>query len=291
MKPSSFEYVAPRSLDEAIHSLTSYAGGAKVLAGGQSLVPLMNLRLASPEVLIDINGLDELGGLRAWDGGLSVGALVRQSTLERADLVLQRLPLLAEASALVGHPANRHRGTVGGSLAHADPAAELSAAMLALEATFMVWGSRGMRWVAAADFFTGFLTTTLAPDELLTEIRVPGVPSVTGSAFLEVSRRSGDFAICGAAALVTLNASGRCERVRIALCGVGNGPVRARRVEEALVGELPAGASLEDAAQGVVEGIGFDPASDIHGSAAYRRKLAIVMTRRAVELAAQRAGA
>ncbi len=145
MKPSSFEYVAPRTLDEAIHSLTSYAGAAKVLAGGQSLVPLMNMRLAAPEVLIDINGLDELGGLRAWDGGLSVGALVRQSTLERADLVRQRLPLLAEASALVGHPANRHRGTIGGSLAHADPAAELPAAMLALEATFIgvFWHSRG----------------------------------------------------------------------------------------------------------------------------------------------------
>jgi len=291
MKPSSFDYVAPRSLDEALHSLTSYGGAAKVLAGGQSLVPLMNLRLAAPEVLIDINGLQELGGLRASDGGLSVGALVRQSTLERADLVRQRLPLLAEASALVGHPANRHRGTVGGSLAHADPAAELPAAMLALEATFIARGARGIRSLAAADFFSGYLTTTLEPDELLTEIRVPGVPSSTGSAFLEISRRSGDFAICGAAALVTLNASGRCDRVRVALCGVGNGPVRARRVEEALVGELPAGPSLEDAAQRVVQEIDFDPPSDIHGSAAYRRKLAVVMTRRAVELAAQRAGA
>src|SRR5438876_8891932 len=291
MKPSSFEYVAPRSLDEAIHSLTSYAGAAKVLAGGQSLVPLMNLRLAAQEVLIDINGLDELGGLRAWDGGLSVGALVRQSTLERADLVRQRLPLLAEASALVGHPANRHRGTVGGSLAHADPAAELPAAMLALEAVLVARGSRGIRPLAAAAFFSGYLTTTLEPDELLTEIRVPGVPGGTGSAFLEISRRSGDFAICGAAALVTLNASGRCDRVRVALCGVGNGPVRARRVEEALVGELPAGPSLEDAAQRVVQEIDFDPPSDIHGSAAYRRKLAIVMIRRAAEMAAQRAGA
>src|SRR5438128_3569040 len=194
MKPSSFEYVAPRSLDEAVHSLTSYAGTAKVLAGGQSLVPLMNMRLASPEVLIDINGLDELGSLRAWDGGLSVGALVRQSMLERADLVRQRLPLLAEASALVGHPANRHRGTVGGSLAHADPAAELPAAMLALEATFIARGARGIRSLAAADFFSGYLTTTLEPDDLLTEIRVPGVPSGTGSALLEISRSSADFA-------------------------------------------------------------------------------------------------
>jgi carbon-monoxide dehydrogenase medium subunit len=163
--------------------------------------------------------------------------------------------------------------------------------MLALEAAFTARGSRGIRSIAAADFFSGYLTTTLEPDELLTEIRVPGTPSGTGSAFLEISRRSGDFAICGAAALVTLNDSGRCERVRVALCGVGKGPVRAHRVEEALIGELPVASSLEDAAQRVVEANGFDPPSDIHGSAAYRRKLAIVMTRRAIELAAQRAGA
>src|ERR1700716_2850800 len=187
MKPSSFEYVAPRTLEESIHSMTSYAGAAKVWAGGQSLVPLMNLRLAAPEVLVDINGLEELGGLRAWDGGLSMGALVRQSTLEHAALVRQRLPLLVEASALVGHPANRHRGTVGGSLAHADPAAELPVAMVALEATFIARWSRGTRTLSAADFFTGYLTTRLEPDELLVEIRVPGVPSGTGSAFLEIS--------------------------------------------------------------------------------------------------------
>ncbi|HTD76990.1 MAG TPA: xanthine dehydrogenase family protein subunit M [Chloroflexota bacterium] len=289
MKPSSFEYVAPRSLDEAVDSLSRYGGAAKVLAGGQSLVPLMNLRLASPEVLVDINGLDELGRLQAWDGGLSAGALVRQSVLDGADLVRQRLPLLAEASALIGHPAIRHRGTVGGSLAHADPAAELPAAMLALEATFLARGTRGERSVPAEEFFSGYLTTTLEPDELLTEIHVPGVPPRTGNAFVEVARRSGDFAICGAAALVTLNGSGRCDRVRIALCGVGTGPVRARRVEEALVGEVPGGSGLVDAAQRVVDEI--DPPSDIHGSAAYRRKLAAVVVRRAVELAAQRAGA
>jgi CO/xanthine dehydrogenase FAD-binding subunit len=289
VKPSSFEYVAPRSLDEAIQSLSAYGGAAKVLAGGQSLVPLMNLRLAAPEVLVDINGLRELGGLSAWDGGLSVGALVRQSTLERADLVRQRAPLLAETSALVGHPAIRHRGTVGGSLAHADPAAEPPAAMLALDATFIARGPRGERSLPVADFFSGYLTTVLQPDELLTEIRIPGVPPRTGSAFVEMARRSGDFAICGAAVLVTLNSSGRCDRVRIALCGVGTGPVRARRVEEALMGELPQGDVLVAAAQRVVDEI--DPPSDIHGSAAYRRKLAIVMTRRAVELAAQRSGA
>jgi carbon-monoxide dehydrogenase medium subunit len=288
VKPSSFDYVAPRSLDEAVESLRSSGGAAKVLAGGQSLVPLMNLRLAAPEMLVDINGLDELGHLQAWDGGVSVGAVVRQSTLEGADLVRRRVPLLAEASTLVGHPTIRHRGTVGGSLAHADPAAELPTAMVALEATVVARSPRGERSVPAAEFVTGYLTTALEPDELLTEIRVPGVPPHTGSAFVEVARRSGDFAICGAAALVTLNASGRCDRVRLALCGVASTPVRARRLEEALVGEIPVGSGLADAAQRVVDEL--DPPSDIHGSAAYRRKLASVVIRRAVELAAQRAG-
>ena len=289
MKPPSFEYLAPRSVDEAVERLAEHGSAAKVLAGGQSLVPLLNMRLAGPEVLVDINEVQELAGLAAWDGGLAIGALVRQATLEHADLVRQRLPLLAEASTLVGHPAIRHRGTLGGSLAHADPAAELPAAILALEATLIARGRRGTRSLPAADFFTGYLTTALEPDELLTEIRVPGVPAGTGGAFLEVSRRSGDFAICGAAALVTLNAGGRCDRVRIALCGVGTGPVRARRMEDALLGEVPAGEVLAEAARRVVEDI--DPPSDIHGSAAYRRKLAVVMTRRAITLAAQRAGA
>src|SRR5262249_33141490 len=146
----------------------------------------------------------ELNGLSAWDGGLAIGALVRQSTLEHEPLVHERLPLLAETAALVGHPAIRHRGTVGGSLAHADPAAELPAAMVALEATLIARGPRGERSLTAAEFFTGALVTALAPDELLTEIRIPGLPPGTGSAFLEMSRRSGDFAVCGAAALVTL---------------------------------------------------------------------------------------
>jgi carbon-monoxide dehydrogenase medium subunit len=289
MKPPSFEYLAPSSLAEALASLAQHAGAAKVLAGGQSLVPLLNMRLAGPEVLVDINNIHELEHLGAWDGGVSIGALVRQSTLEHADVVRQRVPLLVEAAALVGHPAIRHRGTVGGSLTHADPAAELPAAMLALEATLIAHGPRGPRVMRAADFFTGYLTTALAPDELLTEIQVGAVPARTGSAFLELSRRSGDFAVCGAAALVTLNASGRVDRACVALCGVGTGPVRAHGVEQSLVGELPAGPAVAEAARRVLEDI--DPPSDIHGSADYRRRLAVVITRRTVELAAQRAGA
>jgi len=288
VKPASFEYVAPRSLDEALASLAEHGNAAKVLAGGQSLVPLLNMRLAGPAVLVDINAVQGLDGISAWDGGVSIGALVRQSTLEHADVIRERMPLLAEAATLVGHPAIRHRGTVGGSLAHADPAAELPAAFVALEAELTLQGPRGQRVLGADAFFTGNLTTALAPDELLVEVRVPGVPPRTGSAFLELSRRAGDFAVCGAAALVTLNSSGRIDRVRLALCGVASGPIRARAAEQALVGELPEQNTLAGAAQRVVDDI--DPPSDIHGSAAYRRKLAVVMTRRALEVAAQRAG-
>ncbi|HEY3058108.1 MAG TPA: xanthine dehydrogenase family protein subunit M [Chloroflexota bacterium] len=289
MKPPSFEYIAPRSVDEAVASLAEHGSAAKVLAGGQSLVPLMNMRLADPAVLVDINEVAGLSGLTTWDGGVAIGALVRQSAVEHAATVRELTPLLAEAVQLMGHPAIRHRGTVGGSLAHADPAAELPAAMLALQAQVICRGPQAIRSISAEEFFTGYLTTALAVDELVTEIRVPGIPPGTGSAFLEMARRSGDFAICGAAALVTLNTSGRVDSVRIALCGVGSGPVRARTVERALVGELPTRPVVAAAAQHVVDEI--DPPSDIHGSAAYRRKLAVVMTRRAVELAAQRAGA
>jgi aerobic carbon-monoxide dehydrogenase medium subunit len=289
VKPPSFEYYAPRTVDEALAHLSEHGDAAKVLAGGQSLVPLLNLRLAAPEVLVDLNRLDTFAGIDAWDGGLAIGAMVRQSALERSSLAQERLPLLVEATRLVGHPTIRHRGTVGGSLAHADPAAELPAAMLALDASFVARSGRGDRTIGAADFFTGYLTTALAPDELLVEVRVPGVPSGTGAAFAELSRRYGDFAICGAAALVTLDERGHCKRVRVTLCGVGAGPVRAEGVEDALHGAAPQGEAFESAARRVVEAI--DPPSDIHGSAAYRRRMAVVMARRALALAAERAGA
>ena len=287
MKPPSFEYVAPRTVDEAVERLAEHGDAAKVLAGGQSLVPLLNLRLAAPAVLVDVNRVAGLDGIAAWDGGLRIGALARQSALEHSELARERLPILVEATRLVGHPPIRHRGTVGGSLAHADPAAELPAAMLALEATLVARGKGGERTIAADDFFTGFLSTALAFDELVTEIRVPGVPPGTGAAFVELSRRPGDYAICGAAALVTLDEGGRCTRARIALCGVGAGPIRAHGVEEALQGEAPDGEALVAAARRVSDEI--DPPSDIHGSAAYRRKMAVVMTRRAVKLATERA--
>jgi len=287
VKPPVFHYVAPSSLDEVVQQLGEYGDSAKLLAGGQSLVPLLNLRLAGPDVLIDVNGVGGLDHIEAWDGGLTIGALARQSALERSRLAGDRLPLLAEAIHFVGHPTIRHRGTVGGSLAHADPAAELPAVMLALEASFVARGPRGERTIPAAEFFQGYLTTALAADEMLTEVRIPGVPPGTGSAFLELARRFGDFAICGVAAIITLDENGRCSRARVALCGVGPTPLRATQTEALLEGALPDAPTLAAAAERAA--LSVDPQTDIHGSAAYRRKMAIVMTGRAVELAASRA--
>ncbi len=287
MKPPVFHYVAPGSLDEAIQQLGEYGDSAKLLAGGQSLVPLLNMRLAGPDVLIDVNGVGGLDHIEAWDGGLTIGALARQSALERSHLAGDRLPLLAEAIHFVGHPTIRHRGTVGGSLAHADPAAELPAVMLALEASLVARGPRGERTIPAAEFFQGYLTTALAADEMLTEVLIPGVPPGTGSAFLELARRFGDFAICGAAATITLDENGRCSRARVALCGVGPTPLRATETEALLEGALPDAPTLAAAAERAA--LSVDPQTDIHGTAAYRRKMAIVMTGRAVELAASRA--
>jgi carbon-monoxide dehydrogenase medium subunit len=288
MKPSSFRYLAPRSVDEAVEALAQHGDEAKVLAGGQSLVPLMNLRLAAPSVLVDVNRIPELGYVRSWNGGLAIGSLTRQATAERSGEIRERLPIVAEACRLIGHAPIRHRGTIGGNLAHADPASELPAVMLALEAELDLASRQGTRVVPAEQFFAGTLTTAARPDELLTEIRVHGLPPRTGGAFLEIARRQGDYALVGVAALVTLNDVGRCERARIALCGVGSTPIRAAEAERALVGELPAEAALDAAAERAV--VATDPPTDVHASAGFRRKLARVVARQAIELAAQRAG-
>ena len=288
MKPSSFRYVAPRSVDEAAEQLGQHGDEAKVLAGGQSLVPLMNLRLAAPGVLVDVNRIRELAYVRAWDGGIAIGAVTRQCELETDPLVAERAPLLREATLLVGHPAIRHRGTVGGSAAHADPAAELPATLLALDAEVTATGTSGQRTISAGELFADYLTTTLRPDELLTEVRVPGLPARTGTAILELTRRHGDYAIVGAAAVVTLGEDGAIERARLALCGVGATPIRASGVEQALMGRRPDGATLREAAA-LASDAATDAPSDIHGSAAYRRKMAAVFARRALELAARRA--
>ena len=288
MKPPPFEYESPRTADEALALLAQHGDSAKVLAGGQSLVPLLNFRLAQPEVLIDVNRLSELAYIRPADTGLSIGALTRQHTLERSSAIKGQLPIVAEACHLIGHLPIRHRGTVGGSLAHADPASELPAVMVALEAELTLSRKGSRRAVTAEQFFTGIFSTALEPEELLTDIRVPGLPPGTGSAFLEIARRAGDFALVGVAALVTLNSHGRVSRARLALCGAGPTPIRAREAERVMNGEWPEGRVLDDAVEKLAAET--DPPSDIHASSAFRKKLARHVGRQAIELAVQRAG-
>jgi len=287
MKPPRFEYHAPRALDEALTLLARQGDRAKVLAGGQSLIPLLNFRLAQPEALVDINRIGDLAYVRATGDGLAIGALTRQHAVERSETVRARAPILAEACHFMGHLPIRHRGTIGGSLAHADPASELPAVMVALEAQLTLAREQARRTVSADKFFVGPLTTGLEPGELLVEVRVPDQPQRTGGAFVEMARRAGDFALAGVAALITLDASGRCERARIALCGVGPTPIRARGAETALLGATPAGAALDEAASRAAAAT--SPPADLHGSSDFRRKLARHFTREAIAMAAERA--
>ena len=287
MKPPLFEYHDPGSVDEALALLAEHGGEAKVLAGGQSLVPLLNFRLARPERLVDVNGLNELAYLRTDDGVLRIGALTRHAALERSKEAAARVPLLGEAVALVGHVQIRNRGTVGGSVAHADPAAELPVAFSALDARYRVRSTRGERVVGSDEMFITHLTTSLEPDELLTEIEVPVPPARTGFAFVEFARRHGDFALGGAAVLVTLDDAGVCTRARIALLAAAPTPVRARETEEWLTGlRLDPPAMGEAAARAVA---GIHPTSDIHGGTEYRRALVEALVRRALAQATERA--
>jgi len=287
MKPPRFDYLAPRSLDEALDLLARHGEQARVLAGGQSLVPLLNFRLVRPGYLVDLNDVPGLAGIRVDDGRLVIGAMTRQRAVEMSTLVRERCPLLAEAMPQIGHVQIRNRGTVGGSLAHADPAGELPAVVAALGGELVLRSARGQRVLGPAQFFVGYLTTAAAPDELLVEARVPVAPPRTGSAFLEVSRRHGDFALVGVAATVTVDAGGVCTAAAVALTGVGPTPVVAREAARALVGVEPGPPAFEEAARRVAGSV--EPDSDLHASSEYRRHLAGVLTRRALERAAGRA--
>jgi len=290
VKPAPFDYFTPATLDEALALLAEHGGEAKPLAGGQSLIPAMNFRLARPAVLVDLNGISELAYVRPESGGVAVGAMTRQRVVERSEVVARAAPLLAEALPSIAHPQIRNRGTVGGSIAHADPSAELPAVMLALEARFRARGSTGERSIPAAEFFKGMLETALAPGELLIEIALPPIPARSGTAFLEVARRHGDYALVGVAAIVTLDPRGRCKRARISLLSVGDGPVLATEAGKVVAGQTPS-ADLLRAAGDAAATHDIDPPSDIHASAAYRRQLAGVLTRRALACAFERAGA
>ena len=289
VKPPPFDYSAPDTLEEALFVLGEAGDEARPLAGGQSLVPLLSLRLARPSRLVDLAGITALKTLDTAAGHLAVGAMVREREAERDERVRSLAPALADALPLIGHPAIRSRGTIGGSLSHADPAAELPAVALVLEAELVAESrARGRRSIPAADFFTGFFTTALAPDELLTTLRVPSSAPGTGWAVDEVARRHGDFAIVAAAAMVRLDTStGRIEEARVALAGVGDTPVRLAETEQMLAGAEPADGAFADAAENAVTRL--SPPADVHGSAAYRRHVAGVLARRTLKLAAQRA--
>jgi CO/xanthine dehydrogenase FAD-binding subunit len=287
MKPPRFDYLSPRSIDEALGLLARHGDEAKVLAGGQSLVPLLSFRLVRPAYLVDLNGVGGLESIRLDDGHLAIGAMTRQRAVETSPLVRQWCPLLAEAMPQIGHVQIRNRGTIGGSLAHADPASELPAVVAALGGELVLRSARGQRVLRPEEFFVSYLTTAAAPDELLVEVRLPVVPPRTGSAFLEVSRRHGDFALVGVAATVTLNDAGICAGASIALTGVGPTPVLARAAARALVGDKPVREAFEDAGRRVAERV--KPDGDLHASSDYRRHLASVLTCRALGHAAERA--
>ncbi len=287
MKPPPFDYSAPTTLDEGLALLKEHGEDARPLAGGQSLVPLLSLRLARPSHLVDLAGISELGSISVEDGHLVLGAMVRERSAERSLDVHRLAPLLAEALPLIGHPAIRSRGTIGGSLAHADPAAELPAVALLLDAELVAQShDQGRRIIKAADFFAGFFTTALKPDEILTAVRIHPPASGTGSAIEEVARRHGDFAMVGAAAMVRVK-DGRIVDARIVLTGVSDVPVRAREVETILGGAEPTQDAFAAAAEEAASAL--SPPADLHGSSAYRRHLAAVLMKRTLMLAARRA--
>ena len=277
MKLSPVDYEAPGTVAEALDLLAEHQDEASVLAGGQSLIPLLALRLAQPAVLIDINGVQGLSGVSLTDGWVTIGATTREYMAEESATIAELVPLLAAALPLIGHEAIRSRGTVGGSLAHADPAAELPAVARALNAEFVVRGPSGERVVPAADWFEGYLTTSRQADELLTEVRFLAARPGTGTSFQEVARRHGDFAMVGLATSVTLNI-GTITDARLAFAGVSDVPARATAAEELLEGERPTAELFDEAAR--VAAADIDPPSDLHGSAEYRKKVAAALVRR-----------
>lgn len=288
MKPAPFRYVAARSVEQALALKAEHGDEARFLAGGQSLVPTMNFRLTQPTMLIDINPLADLAGLTNSAGDhVRIGALTRYRTLERDPAVSDHLPLIAEALPHIAHPQIRNRGTIGGNLAHADPASEMPAIVLALAGRLRAQSVRGERWIDASDFFVGALSTALAADEMLMEIELPTAPPHSGSCFMEVSRRRGDFAMMGVACTVRLDTEGRCTQARIALCNAGDGPVFAAEASESLIGGTIDAGRIADAAKLVQQAI--EPGGSIHASKEFQRHLAGVLVTRALTTADKRA--
>lgn len=285
MKPAPFRYIAVESVVEAVEVLSQYGYESKLLAGGQSLVPLLNFRLARPAVLIDISRMQDYREIQIEGESLILGGLARQREMELSVLVKEHCPLLSEAAPYIGHVAIRNRGTIGGSLAHADPAAELPALAVALEADFVLQSQSGTRIVPASDFFISVLTTALQPGELLAQVRIPLSNTLSGYSFLEIARRHGDFALVGVACLLR-PAADRPEQVdsaRLVLMGVGDVPFRAGGAEAILSGQKASQQTFKEAAAAVLDEI--EPASDLQASATYRRHLSGVLVYQALERA------
>jgi carbon-monoxide dehydrogenase medium subunit len=282
MKPAPFDYYAPTSVDQALDHVAQLGYGAKILAGGQSLIPTMNFRLAQPSALIDLNNIPELAYIRpSDDGGVLIGAMTRQITVERDPLIAQRAPLVRACMPFIAHPQIRTRGTLGGSIAHADPAAELPAVTVALGARYRVRSKKGERWTAAEEFFVSLFTTLLQPDELLVEIALPLMPPRSGWSFQEVARQSGAYGLAGVAALVTLDDKKRCRQARMAFLSCGEKPMLAQQAAKTIVGQSPTPEAIRAAAE-VAAKADVDPSNDIHASAAYRRHLVKVLAVRAL---------
>jgi 6-hydroxypseudooxynicotine dehydrogenase subunit alpha len=288
MKPAPFKYIAARSLEQALALKAEHGDEARFLAGGQSLVPTMNFRLTQPAVLIDINPLPQLAGMqKSGPESLRIGALTRYRDLERDPTTARDLPLVAEALPHIAHPQIRNRGTIGGNLAHADPASELPAIVVALAGQLRAQSSRAERWIAAAEFFAGALVTTLAADEMLVEVKLPVAKPRSGACFMEVARRRGDFALIGVACTVRIDDDGRCAEARIGLCNAGDKPVLAQDAGASLVGRPIGAAQIDEAGELVLRAI--DPGGSIHASKEFQRHLAGVLTKRALAEANERA--
>jgi aerobic carbon-monoxide dehydrogenase medium subunit len=284
--PAVFEYHAPKSIEEALRLLDRHGDEAKLLAGGHSLLPMMKLRLAAPRFVIDLGRLKGLDYIREEDGMIAVGALTTHATVEHSGLLRSKCLLLSETAAAIGDVQVRNRGTIGGSLAHADPAADYPAAILALDALMALQSSSGSRTVSAADFFVDMLTTQLRPGEILTEVRVPVIGKGSGGAYCKLSQPASGYAVVGAAARVTIS-KGKLAQVTVGVTGVGPKAYRAANVEDALRGKKPSEKLLADATRQAAHGI--EALSDLHASAEYRREMAAVFARRALERAIARA--
>jgi len=289
MKPAPFEYHAPDSIDQAVELFSQYSGEAKILAGGQSLVPAMNFRVVQPSVLIDLNRVGELSYIREDGNVLRIGSMARERHLEFDLSIVKRIPLLNEAVPFIAHPQIRNRGTIGGSIVNADPAAELPVLMLALNAGLKARNSSGERWIDAKDFFVGMFTTALEPDEILVEIELPFSLNHTGWSFMEVAPRAGDYALMGVAVLVTLDEAGKCKAAKLIYLNAGEGPVEAKEAEKLLEGETLNDELIESAA-GKASQEEINPFGNIHTSAEFQRHVANVLTKKALKQALQRAG-